>query len=194
MKFSSTHWRYIDIAKSMKSMNPRCVLQWENIHARFCENSWSVSKVRGWTYTRTAWYHRHVGKSNVIFRRFLKNKSNMNQPTLTHSFMELSPSREAANCAGTQKLPSILSNRRFITVFTRALHWSLSWARSIQSILSHLISLRSILILSTTYVLVSSMVSFLQVFPPIFYMHSFPHSCYMLCPSHPPWPPILNCS
>jgi hypothetical protein len=34
-------------------------------------------------------------------------------------------------------------------VFTRALHWSLSWARSIQSTPSHPISLRSILILST---------------------------------------------
>jgi hypothetical protein len=39
--------------------------------------------------------------------------------------------------------------RRFISVFTRALYWSLSWARSIQSISSHPISLRSILILST---------------------------------------------
>jgi hypothetical protein len=34
-------------------------------------------------------------------------------------------------------------------VFTRALHLSLSWATSIQSISSHPISLRSILILST---------------------------------------------
>jgi hypothetical protein len=34
-------------------------------------------------------------------------------------------------------------------VFTRAVHWSLSWARSIQSTPSHPISLRSILILST---------------------------------------------
>jgi hypothetical protein len=39
--------------------------------------------------------------------------------------------------------------RRFIAVFTRALHWSLSWARSIQSIPPHPISLRSILILSS---------------------------------------------
>jgi hypothetical protein len=39
--------------------------------------------------------------------------------------------------------------RWFITVFTRTLHWSLSWARSIQSIPSHPISVRSILILST---------------------------------------------
>jgi hypothetical protein len=35
-------------------------------------------------------------------------------------------------------------------VFTRALHWSLSWARSIQSIPSHPISVRSILILQET--------------------------------------------
>jgi hypothetical protein len=38
--------------------------------------------------------------------------------------------------------------QRFITVFTRALHRSLSWARYIQSIAPHPISLRSILILS----------------------------------------------
>jgi hypothetical protein len=39
-------------------------------------------------------------------------------------------------------------------VLTRALDWSLSWARSIKSIPSHPIFLRSILILSPTYVLV----------------------------------------
>jgi hypothetical protein len=37
---------------------------------------------------------------------------------------------------------------RFITVFRRERHWSLSWARCIQSTTSHPISLRSILILS----------------------------------------------
>jgi hypothetical protein len=44
--------------------------------------------------------------------------------------------------------PAFYGTRRFITVFTRALHWSRSWARSIQSIPSYPISLRSILILS----------------------------------------------
>jgi hypothetical protein len=34
-------------------------------------------------------------------------------------------------------------------LFVRALHWSLSWARSIQSIPPHSMSLRSILILSS---------------------------------------------
>jgi hypothetical protein len=39
--------------------------------------------------------------------------------------------------------------RRFINVFTRALHWSLFWARPTKSVPSHPTSLRSILILST---------------------------------------------
>ncbi|PNF44159.1 hypothetical protein B7P43_G00646, partial [Cryptotermes secundus] len=39
--------------------------------------------------------------------------------------------------------------RRFVTVFTRALHWSLSWASSNQSIPPYPVSRRSILILST---------------------------------------------
>jgi hypothetical protein len=45
--------------------------------------------------------------------------------------------------------PAFYGTRRFITAFTRALHWFLFWARSIQSIPSHPICLRSILILST---------------------------------------------
>jgi hypothetical protein len=63
--------------------------------------------------------------------------------------MDLSPSWEAASCAATHKLSNILWNPKFITVFTRALHWSLSWAIPIQSIPFHPFSQRSILILST---------------------------------------------
>jgi hypothetical protein len=48
-----------------------------------------------------------------------------------------------------KNFPACYGTRRFNTVFTRALHWSLSWAISIQSTQSHPISLRSILILST---------------------------------------------
>jgi hypothetical protein len=48
-----------------------------------------------------------------------------------------------------KNFPAIYGIWRFITIFTRALHWSLSWSRSIQSIPPHLTSLRSILILST---------------------------------------------
>jgi hypothetical protein len=47
-----------------------------------------------------------------------------------------------------KNFPAFYETRSFITMFTRALHWSLSWTRLIQSIPSHPISLRSILILS----------------------------------------------
>jgi hypothetical protein len=45
--------------------------------------------------------------------------------------------------------PAFHGTRRFNTMFTRALHWSLSRAISIQSTPSHPVSLRSILILPT---------------------------------------------
>jgi hypothetical protein len=45
------------------------------------------------------------------------------------------PSREAASCAATRQLPAFYGTRKFITLFTRALHWFISWERSIQSIL-----------------------------------------------------------
>jgi hypothetical protein len=48
-----------------------------------------------------------------------------------------------------KNFPTFYGIRGFITVFTRALYWSLSWARSIQSITVHPISLRYILIIST---------------------------------------------
>jgi hypothetical protein len=47
------------------------------------------------------------------------------------------------------KFPAFYGTRWFIAVSTRALHWSLSWARWIRSTPSHPISIRSILILST---------------------------------------------
>jgi hypothetical protein len=91
-----------------------------------------------------------------------------------------------------KNFPAFYRTRMFITASTRALHWSLSWARSI-SIPSHHISLRSILILFTHYVLVFPVISFLLAFPPISYMHSSsPHSCYMPCPSQPPWLDLSN--
>jgi hypothetical protein len=48
-----------------------------------------------------------------------------------------------------KNFPAFYGTRGFITVFKRALYWSLSWARSIQPTPSHPISLRSIIILST---------------------------------------------
>jgi hypothetical protein len=58
------------------------------------------------------------------------------QSKLTN-FMELSHSSEAATCVATQELPAIYGTERCITMFTTALHWSLSSTRSIQSVTTH---------------------------------------------------------
>jgi hypothetical protein len=74
---------------------------------------------------------------------------------------------------------------RYITAFTGALHWSLSWARSIQCIPPHTITLRYSLTLFTQLRLHLPSGLFPSSFPT--YMHSSsPHSCYMPCPSHLP--------
>jgi hypothetical protein len=62
--------------------------------------------------------------------------------------------------------------------FTTTCHWSLSWARWLQSTHFHTISLRSILMLSCHLCLCLSRVFSLQVFRPIFYTH-FSYACYM---------------
>jgi len=49
--------------------------------------------------------------------------------------------------SASREISRLLWNRRFITVFTTARHWSLSWATCIQSTLIHPICLRSVLIL-----------------------------------------------
>jgi hypothetical protein len=69
-----------------------------------------------------------------------------------------------------------------------SLHWYLSWARPIQFIPPHRISLRSISVLRTHLRLVFLVISFRLAFPAIACMHSSStHSCYMPCSSHPPW-------
>jgi hypothetical protein len=53
-----------------------------------------------------------------------------------------------------KKCPASYGTRKFITVFTTARHWSLSWARWIQFTLLNTISLRFVLILSSHLCLV----------------------------------------
>jgi hypothetical protein len=74
-------------------------------------------------------------------------------PKTTTSFsFSYDSSRVHEKCLTAQSLknlPTFYGTWSFITVFTRALHWSVSWARSILSITLHPLSLRSILILSS---------------------------------------------
>jgi len=58
--------------------------------------------------------------------------------------MEKIPSCEANSHSSSQEFPRTLWKPKFSTVFTRARHWSLSWARWIHSIPSHPMSLNSI--------------------------------------------------
>jgi hypothetical protein len=86
-----------------------------------------------------------------------------------------------------KNLPAFYGTRRFSTVFTGALHRSLSWAISIQSIPSQSITLRSILILSTNLRLDlhSGLFWFSHQYP--ICIPLVPHSWYMPRPSHPSW-------
>jgi hypothetical protein len=105
---------------------------------------------------------------------------------LIYFLTELSSSWEAANCAATRELPSISWNPR---VHYRDHKYPplipiLSQIDPVHTIPSYL----SKIYYPPTYVLVFLVISFLLAFASISYMHSTsPHSCYMPCPSHPPW-------
>jgi len=102
--------------------------------------------------------------------------------SLTHS-MQHSPSWEAPGSQLVKKFPAFYGTRRFITAFTSARQLSLSWASSIQSIPSHTICWRSILILSSHLRLGHPSGFFTSGFPTV-YTSSLPHTRYMPRPSH----------
>jgi hypothetical protein len=86
-----------------------------------------------------------------------------------------------------KNFPAFYETRKFITVFTRALQRSLSWARPIQSILSHLSNINFSIVQTST--------SWSSQWSPSFRLsHQYPtcilprpHSFYIPGLSHPPW-------
>jgi hypothetical protein len=83
-----------------------------------------------------------------------------------------------------KNFPAFYGTQRFVTVFTRALHWSLSWARSIHSVPPHYVSLRFILILSTHLRLGLPGSLFPSGFPTII-LYTFPlFALRATCPAH----------
>jgi hypothetical protein len=95
---------------------------------------------------------------------------------------ELSPPSGVNIAEPSKKFPVFYEIRWFINVFARALHWSLSWARLIQSTPPFSLRLRSILFLPF-FLYDFQMGSFLQVLCTTF----LSHMCYIPCPSRPPW-------
>jgi hypothetical protein len=83
------------------------------------------------------------------------------------------------------KFRTFYGTRRFITVFTRARHWSLSWARWILSTSSRPLPLRSILILSYHLCLGLPSGVFPSDFPTNILYAFFIYACYVPHQSHP---------
>jgi hypothetical protein len=96
----------------------------------------------------------------------------------TYFLTELSPSWEAANCAANQEFLSILWNTKVHHRVYKSPPLVPILRQINESITSHPISLRSILILTT------------HQYPICIPLH--PHSCYMPCPSHPPRLHLFN--
>ena len=98
-------------------------------------------------------------------------------------------SRVLEKLTGSQlvKFPAFYGTQRFLIVYTSAHHLSVSWAKSVQSMLPHCTSWRSILMLSSTYARVIQVFSFPQVSTPKPWQH-LSSSLYMLHAS-----PISSC-
>jgi len=88
-----------------------------------------------------------------------------------------------------KKLPALFhGNQMFITVFTKARHWNLSWANWIQFAKSISISRRSILMLYFNLHLALPSGLLLQASQPKPCKHlSLHHACHISCPTHHPW-------
>jgi hypothetical protein len=101
--------------------------------------------------------------------------------------VELNPFCEANNNS-VKKFPTVYENRRFVTVLTKARHWSRYWARCIRYTNFRPVSPRSILIFSSHLHLglpcgLFPSVIYDQNCAPIYHQS---HACYMPRPSHPP--------
>jgi hypothetical protein len=105
------------------------------------------------------------------------------------NFMKLISSWETASCAPIQEFPSILwdSKVHYCVHNSTPVVPFLSLINPVNTTPSYPTKIH-FNVIHPPHVLVLLVVSFLPAFPPIFYMHaSSSHSCYMPCPSHPPW-------
>jgi hypothetical protein len=128
-------------------------------------------------YLEGMWVAYHTGCSPRNVVRFL-DFYKINYTYLTHSWswalLEKLPIVQLL-----KNFPAFYGTRRFITVFTRALHRSLSWARWIQSIPSHLSKIHfNIVHPPTSWSSQWSLSFWLSHHYPLC-IPLLPHSCYM---------------
>jgi hypothetical protein len=107
---------------------------------------------------------------------------------VTYLLTELSPSWGAINWAATQELLLISWNPNYQYRIYKSLHWSLSWALSIQFTPSHPVSKIHFNIVHppTSWSSQWSLSFWLSHHYPLS-IPLLPHSCYMPHPSHPSW-------
>ena len=106
-----------------------------------------------------------TNKNHIYHAVRISSKSKISIFTLPNQLTKQS-SFWKANSHEVKKFPAYYGICRFITVLKRACHLSLSSARSIQSINSHPISLRTILILDSHIRYVYHVVSLPMISPP----------------------------
>jgi hypothetical protein len=108
---------------------------------------------------------------------------------LTYLLMELSPSREAANCAATRELPSILWNPeiRYHVHKSPPLVPILSHSQPIHTIPSYLTKINFNIVHPLTSWSSQWSLSFWLSHQYPICIPLLPHSCYMPYSSYPPW-------
>jgi hypothetical protein len=88
------------------------------------------------------WNFLHIHAENILTRHCSSHSTdNLCSPRLTDSPIHgVEPFLRSRRLCSHSNFPAFYGTRMFITVYTKSLHWTLSWARSIQSIPSDPIS------------------------------------------------------
>jgi hypothetical protein len=152
-----------------------------------CWGKEAQGKLEDDTSRRISSWSAHEYISCVVLNRAQIFAGSPGQCLWTHGRTSYTPSW--GYCSNTVKtldsFPAFYGAWRFITDFTRALYWSLSWARPIQSTPPHTISPGSFLILSIHLRLGLASGLFPSGFAPnnLYAVTLLPHSCYMSRPS-----------
>jgi hypothetical protein len=142
------NWRVVDHLPDFPTVSERkCVTEngvwgsemetiplipvWVSSRWRSAQIAPQVAEVRRWWTTDIMWPHTHASKMVAFCCNHLGRLNRLLHNELTSRSWAFLKKPTVAQ--PPKKFPEICGTRRFITVFTRALHWSLCWARWILS-------------------------------------------------------------